>query len=480
MAPEEQMALSSASTASDVGQSNGCIHCSLDLNFDLPESFIEAAHQDQLVIFAGAGISTEVAAVFPDTVYDIAASRLKLDLTNGGPSFPEAMQQFQDRFGRTELVRMVKDKFDYIENFPDPSYHARRFHKELATMPYIRELITTNWDTYFEEECGATPFVSGEDVAFYGLPGRRVLKIHGSISNLGSLVATEKDYAKRLDQLNTNVMGGLLRNLLATKTVVFIGYSLRDWNFRRLYEALRADMKDYAPPAFLVSPFVEDETSDDDFQLTVLKTSGIKFLRDLKHAMNEHCFLPDSAYNIAEQFYEEIQVADAIAKTVPHKKYPAVIHCWSYHDGAKDACYRIQRRRKTGEYSELHRVQWLCQQYSQFYDNACSEGRFTDAAYIDGYLNGLMMLLSANQDAEDEKLIEHVPLYLIFGADSDMRSVEEFHEALKQSRRRAPKPRKQAKEISDGLPEGMVITHTPFLPDAAPKGIGQHSGGDEA
>ena len=62
-------------------------------------------------------------------------------------------------------------------------------------------------------------------------------------------------------------------------------------------------------------------------------------------------------------------------------------------------------------------------------------------------------------------LVNSVPFYFIFGAESAMRSVDEFHDALKQSRRRAPKARKQAKEITDGLPEGMVTSHSAFLPD---------------
>jgi hypothetical protein len=443
----------------------GCIHCSLDFDFELPQRIVDAAKSDQLVIFAGAGISTEVPAVFPTTVYDMARNRLEIAPEGPEPSFPEAMQQFQDRHGRTELVRMIRDKFDYINNFPRLRYHARKFHEELATMPYLRELITTNWDTYFEEECGATPFVTGEDIALYGLPGRRVLKMHGSISNLASLVATEKDYAKRLEQLNTNVMGGLLRHLLATKTVVFVGYSLRDWNFRRLYSALRSDMKDYAPPAYLVSPLADDTTQDEEFKLTVLKTSGVKFLRELKLEMYKHCFISDEAYDKVEEFYDAIDTADAIAKTVPHKKYPAVVFCWFYHDGARDACFRIRTRRVTGEYSERHRVVWLCQSYENFYDNAIEEGRFHDAAYIDGYLNALTLLLSTEEENAEQDLAESVPYYFIFGAESAMRSVDEFHEALKQSRRRAPKARKQAKEISDGLPEGMVTSHSAFLPD---------------
>lgn len=443
----------------DHAHNDGCIHCTLDLDFTMPEGLVDAAHRRQVVIFAGAGISTEVATVFPDTVLDIAAS--KLDMAEPS-SFPETLQAFQERFGRAELVRMVKKKFDYIDNFPGPRHHARRFHRELATMPYLRDIVTTNWDLYFEESCAATPFVTGADIALWEMPGRRVLKVHGSIGNLATIVATEIDYARNLAELGTNVMGGLLRQLLATRTVVFIGYSLRDWNFRRLYSALRADMKDYAPKAYLVSPFAEDEKQDQDFDLTVIRTSGVRFLKDLKEQMLGHCFIDDVVYDNVDALYDALDQADEVAKDVSHKKYPAIVFCWAYHDGMRDACFRITRRRPSGEYSDRHHVLSLVRTYDKLYDQAYAAERFADAAYIDGYSNALMMLLT--DDEEDGKeLAEGVPLYFVYGADSAMRSVEDLKEALEHSRRRAPKVRKAARLIADPLPEGMVVSHAPFL-----------------
>jgi hypothetical protein len=45
------------------GHSNvECIDCGLDFDFDLPIDLIKAAHTRGAVIFAGAGISTEVPA----------------------------------------------------------------------------------------------------------------------------------------------------------------------------------------------------------------------------------------------------------------------------------------------------------------------------------------------------------------------------------------------------------------------------------
>lgn len=450
---------------------DGCIHCKLDYDFEMPEGLVDAAHRKQVVIFAGAGISTEVSNVFPDTVLDIAARRIGIEQPD---SFPETLEAFQQRFGRAALVRMVKEKFDYIDGFVRLRNDARRFHRELATMPYLQDVVTTNWDLHFEEECGATPFVTGEDIALYDMPGRRVLKVHGSMSNLASIVATESDYAKRLDELSANVMGGLLRHMLATRTVVFIGYSLRDWNFRRLYSALRADMADFAPKAYMVTPFDTDGKAEEEFGLTVIKTSGVRFLTDLKAALVGPCFIDDSVYEKVDEVFDLMDEADRFAKSVAHKKYPAIIHCWAYHDGLRDACFRIMHRRPSGEYSDRHHVLALLRHYDDLGDRAYDAGRFTDAAYIEGYTSGLMILLS---DQEDEMLSE-LPLYLTYagGGDLAMRSKDDLLAALELSRRRAPKARKEARRYADQIPEGMVRSHAPFLPHLGYEGPPDHDG----
>ena len=440
---------------------DGCIHCGLDYLFEMPEGLLEAAHGNQVVIFAGAGISTEVPTVFPDTVLAIAASKLGIDEPE---SFPATLQAYQDRFGRAALVRMIKRKFDYIDSFPRLRSDARKFHRELATMPYLKDLVTTNWDTYFEAECGATPFVTGEDIALWDMPGRRVLKVHGSIQNLASIVATEGDYAKRLSDLGTNVMGALLRQMLATRTVVFIGYSLRDWNFQRLYSALRDDMADFAPRAYMVTPFDDDNENDDKFGLNVIKTSGVGFLKELKAQMVGHCFVDDSVYDTIDDVYDLLDEADEYAKSISHKTFPAIIHCWAYHDGMRDALWRVSHKRPTGEYSDRHHVTSLLRTYDTLYDRAYEAGRFTDAAYIDGYDNGLILLMSDDGEHGAE-LAESVPLYFIYGAQSAMQTQSDLDEALEFSRRRSPKTRKEARTFADNIPEGMVRSHAPFLPD---------------
>ncbi len=63
---------------------------------------------------------------------------------------------------------------------------ATRFHREVSKNPYINTIITTNWDTYFEDICGCTAIIDDKDATLWNAFNNRVFKIHGSISNIGS------------------------------------------------------------------------------------------------------------------------------------------------------------------------------------------------------------------------------------------------------------------------------------------------------
>jgi hypothetical protein len=267
---------------------------------------------------------------------------------------------------------------------------------------------------------------------------------------------TEGDYADRLEELRNNALGGALRQLLATKVVVFVGYSLSDWNFVRLYEALRADMGKFAPAAYVVSPF---DVANNQFDLRHIRTSGVGFLRELKSQLIGHCFLADEVYETVERVEALAWEANDYAGAKSHKTYPAILHCWGYIEGLLDACGRIRMRRTSGEYSDRHHILELVQSYEKLYERAIDEERFFDAAYVDGYVNGLFLLLG---DKEHD-LEESVPYYYIYGSDLPMRSEADLDAALEKSRRCAPRPRAQARKIVANLPEGMVYKHGPFL-----------------
>lgn len=136
----------------------GCEFCEQNIPFELPEAVLEACQQGSLVIFAGAGISTEGKKVFPCTLYD--EIRAELDIRED-ISFPLLMTKFvQKTKDKRLLLQKIKQRIDYAKSFPELYRQITRFHQELSTIHQVKEIITTNWDDFFEVECAALPLVT--------------------------------------------------------------------------------------------------------------------------------------------------------------------------------------------------------------------------------------------------------------------------------------------------------------------------------
>lgn len=430
-----------------------CMICGHDIDIDLPSTLIDSAHHGDVVLFVGAGVSTEVPAVFPETFYEQVKS--ELPTVEADEDFPTVMQRYQDAFGRARLVRKLWRRFDYADAFPSVGLPAHRFHEELATMPYLQKIVTTNWDTYFEDYAGAIPFVQDTDFIFDELPGRHIYKIHGSMTSPSSLIITQRDYERRLTELRDNLLGAELRKVLSTKTVVFVGYSLNDWHFREIFEAVTGSMADFAPQAFIVDPF--ENSVAKELGVRQLQTSGISFLRALKAELVKDHFLADDAYDRVARLRRRASNAHLAAAELSVTEYPAAVYCLSFQDGLLDACNRILTRRSTGEYSNGHAVAELLRRYEKYEDDSWDEKRFWDTSYIAGYSAGLISLLMTDRQAK------RIPVFFCFGSNKTIKTISDLTKALKSRRVQRGKPWKQAKKLARNS-GGLVPQHTAFLP----------------
>ncbi len=431
-----------------------CSVCGQDHPFDLPQELLTAALGHKLVVFAGAGISTESRRAMGDTFADRVAMELGEPI--GGRTFPQLMTAYEGRFGRPQLLQRIRSRFDYIKGFPELHRSATRFHKELATAYFLDQIVTTNWDTYFEEFAGASPIVIPADYAFWDLSGRTVFKLHGSMHNLGTLVATENDYARCYRQLQRNTIGSTLKHLLATKRVVFIGYSFGDSDLAGILAFMRRELGDLLPRSFVVTPH---GYSGKDFPPErVIATDGAYFIRKLKDAAVAAGHMrPDTIYDKIGRLADRVARARHRAASRFHvDKDPSAIYTWAYQDGLLHAFERVEALKPTGHYSDPHAGHGVIAHYEAARKGAIRTRQYFDAAYINGYQNGLLAL------DFDEETTHQMPLYFVWGSDSELVEFGEFKREL----RNAPQLHKGANDEARRLVQkagGLVPVHTPFL-----------------
>ncbi len=311
--------------------------------FELPESLIGEILSNRVVLFAGAGISTEDKSVFPYTFYEQIRSEFKVPESEILP-FSNLMTQYcAQPNGRANLLRKFRERFEYVRSFPELYSTATRFHSELSTLFFIDSIVTTNWDDYFERECGATPFVTPEDFAFWSIPGRKVFKLHGSVTNLGSIVATSADYQQCYKRLQKGVLGSSLKMMLATKTILYVGYSFLDEDFTRIYSMLRKEMGELIPRGFIVTLDREGEQRYRQLGLIPIFTDATNFISVLKqHLIEDKHMLSDEVFGAV--------LAELTVVTAEHHRLwdnfniydtPYIIYASSYQDGLIHAFERI-------------------------------------------------------------------------------------------------------------------------------------------
>jgi len=381
-----------------------CAVCANNIDFELPEAIVRAAKHGGLTIFAGAGVSTESRLVYPTTLYEELKSVLEWD-PEDNPSFPRVMSAYEERFGRRQLISEIAERLEYVESFPFITAAASRFHRELSTISHINKIITTNWDTAFEDYCQARPFVVDEDYAYYDLPGRRVFKIHGSIRNVSSLIATDEDYLRREQEFQTSAMGSSLKHFLATEVVVFIGFSLSDPDFQSVYRGLLAGLARSRPPAYLVTPFPTQRA--EEFGLKLIRTDGTHFLHALKRRLvNDDFLFPDSVLTRVEALNYRTREARRIIERSAWRTNAALYYSLAYLDGIDDATGRSLARAASGEVMEKNHLAHIIKTYDRLLQKAIDLERWWDAAYVDGYRIALYSFFMEDQDVREIELFE--------------------------------------------------------------------------
>jgi hypothetical protein len=347
-----------------------------------------------------------------------------------------------------------------VRSFPELYRMATRFHRELSTFFYVDTYVTTNWDDYFEIECGATPFVNADDFAFWDTGGRRVFKLHGSVTNFGSVVATDEDYRRTHGQLQRGTLGAALKLMLATKTIVYVGYSFSDYDFLSVHQYISRELKRIAPVAYIVSLDRSAEARFKALGLTPIFTDASHFVRVLKaHVETDGHSLPDARLDaiplaLARAKAEHVRLHktfDAIAK-------PEMVYCASYQDGLMHAFERVLARSHSGDYSHQCVVALQLKKYESIRKENLRAHRYLDVAYIEGYMNGLVFLLA------DDEGRAHLPFYFVFGLNGQPRTLTDYRRVLRASVNLHKGAKAVAERVvREKLGPGDDLHHSPFL-----------------
>lgn len=198
----------------------------------------------ECVFFVGAGLSS--GAGLPD--WNSLVRRLGDEL--GLPwsdrhDYLDLAQWYGERFGRDKLASVLS------EMYAKPTLPTLA-HYLLMSLP-LRHVITTNYDDLLERALiglkqHPLKVMHQEDVARTGQNEVFVVKLHGDLAHSEEIILTRDDYDEFFQR--RPAMALLLEGLLLNQTFFFVGYGLRDPNFRQIHGRIVRMLREARRPAF--------------------------------------------------------------------------------------------------------------------------------------------------------------------------------------------------------------------------------------
>ena len=161
----------------------------------------------------------------------------------------EAISAFCHEYSKPNAIDQIRDLLHIDKAEPGPA------HLSFAALPFD-VVLTTNFDLLLEKayDIKKIPFypvlhddqlstssivnlsVSNNDTYSSNRITRILIKIHGDVNHPHQMVLTEEDYD--LFSENHPLISTYIANLLITRTPLFIGYSIEDYDFRAIWQII--------------------------------------------------------------------------------------------------------------------------------------------------------------------------------------------------------------------------------------------------
>jgi hypothetical protein len=219
------------------------------------ESLFELIRKEEVIIWAGAGMS--LYAGYPsgkklgEILVETLTAKEKESIDTGLP-LPDLAEEFYRLKGnnKNSLIRILSEVFLKKAETTDT-------HKRLAIIPHFKTIITTNYDTLFEDSYKheAQAIYKTKHIPFIDNKKTQIFKVHGDLSEPDSIILTKTDYNNFFkDNQDNGTYWSVIRERLATNNVLFLGYNLEDPNVSVIFDRITESFGENGKECFLVAP----------------------------------------------------------------------------------------------------------------------------------------------------------------------------------------------------------------------------------
>ncbi len=211
----------------------------------------EAARQNRLVIFVGAGVSASAGVPAWRELVEMFKNELPENIYDQNDILKSA-QVYRELRGEVEYLKQVKNILKYGQA------SCNQIHKAIMELNPCH-IVTTNYDDLLEQSAlqnNKQYYVVAKDSHLPANQGERMLvKMHGDFKE-GNIVLTENDYYDY--SRNFPLIRSFLLSLFSTKVVLFVGFSFDDINLKYILREVSSILQSKMQRVYML---VDDEKS---------------------------------------------------------------------------------------------------------------------------------------------------------------------------------------------------------------------------
>ncbi len=207
---------------------------------NIPPAVVENIRNKETVLFIGSGFSLaaglpSAAAIAVHLMGKLAADG-KFDSQPNSTPLDKMAELFEMTYGRGRLTVEVASFLGTMRRTEISASH--RLLASLVKHGFIKTIVTTNYDTLIEDACAALDVpisVVAHESQLHAAAGDIpvLYKIHGDFAHPELLVLTPADL-QRWNRAETRPIVAQLQALLDKNALLFLGYSLSDFNILAL------------------------------------------------------------------------------------------------------------------------------------------------------------------------------------------------------------------------------------------------------
>lgn len=226
----------------------------------IPDELLDDIRDGGCVPVVGAGLSLN--ALLPkgcqmplwNDLGSRAAKKMKCKSTGNAL---KDLSRYCDHNTKSDLLKFLWEAL-YIR-----TARPGRVHMEFAKLPF-KHVITTNFDflldkAFYSTDKSFLPVLDEDQMnSVHANVDTRLVKMHGDFNHPSLMVVTEEEYDGFRDQREP--MFREVAHLLSHNTVLFVGYSIEDPDFRQIWELVKSQLKKLTRPAYTLLVGADDQT----------------------------------------------------------------------------------------------------------------------------------------------------------------------------------------------------------------------------